>query len=490
MFRSRSTETTSKDTPRKPLKHQGNPTSPRTIARHIASFFLVCIALPGCQPVSDPVFQGELCTQSPEDTLECSARAILERGSIEGRNALDYEVTNQGDETRRVIVRIGPAALFEEVLTEEQLTAVAKNEPMVWSDAQLEELEGSEFYVVTSVQLEPMERFIDRFTADELGREARLWFSVSCAEDGGASCDLVTQYVLLIDPLECITREDCLSGWDCDAERGRCLECIEGENMCATGQTCELGRCTPPLQSSCQVGSSGSSPAPPLSWLISAMALMALSYRAHRRRANTRKRQRGSSLMRSVICVAALLYAPALQAQQTSAAELTVGSGVRVWTGEAGKRLRAGLGFELEQDLFLYRAPKFLWIDGWTPRLGLGVKMGAFTFVGTDQSATTALNRSHQNYPFEVGLRVRQRLWRELYVKLATNYVRMGVGGSALLELTGLQRTFHGAGASLRVGYLFEPVVIEAELGYKRIVGIEGDVLGLSIKVGVSNITR
>ena len=461
-------------------------------SNHLLAVALICLCgvmpLASCQPISDPVVQGELCT-AQGDVEGCSARAILQRGSIEGRNALDYEVTNQGSETRRIIVRIGPAALFEEVLSEEQLAAVEQDEPIVWSDAQLAELEGSEFYVVTGAQLAPSERLVDRFTADELGREARLWFSVVCEQEegqGGAECDLVTQYVLLIDPLECVTREDCLSGWECDAVRGRCLECIEGENMCATGQTCELGRCTPPLQSSCQVGG-GASPARPggLWWLCGVGALLACGWRRRRR-----IKERAPRVVVEGVLLAALLYAPGAQAQQTSAAELTVGTGVRKWTGGAGERLRSGLGFELEQDLFLYRAPRFLWVEGWTPRLGLGVKMGAFTFVGTTQSATTALNRAHQNYPFEVGLRVRQRLWRELYVKLAANYVRMGVGGSALLGLTGLQRTFHGAGASVRVGYLFEPVVFEAELGYERIGGLDGDVLGFSIKVGVSNITR
>lgn len=439
-----------------------------------------CVMLWSCQPISDPVLQGEICTS--QDVTTCNKRVTLERGSIEGRNALDYEVTNQGEETRRITVRIGPAALFEEALTEEQRDTLKDGEAVVWSEEQIQELESSDFYVVTRTQLAPAERFVDRFTADELGREARLWFSVSCdeGEDDVTGCDLVTQYVLLIDPLECITREDCLSGWECDAERGRCLECLPGENMCATGQSCELGRCTPPLQSSCQVGSA-ETPGGWFWWLVGVWLLAMMQNRRLRRRL---------WLMSTLVCVAALLYAPGVQAQQTSAAELTVGSGMRLWTGEAGERLKPGLGFELEQDLFLYRSPRFLWVENWTPRLGLGVKMGAFTFVGTEQSATTALNRSHQNYPFAVGLRVRQRLWRELYVKVAANYVRMGVGGSALLGLTGLQRTFHGGGASLRVGYLFEPVVFEAELGYERIAGIDGDVLGLSIKVGVSNITR
>lgn len=470
------------------LKHKQNPSQAPGVAPLVVAMTLALMA--GCQPVSDPVLQGELCTQSGAGA-QCDTRAILERGSIEGRNALDYEVVNQGDASQRIIMRTGPAALFEEVLTDEQQEAIANGESFTWSEAQLMELEASDFYVVTTTQLEPMERFIDRFTADELGREARLWFSVSCEGDGTAAsaCDVVTRYVLLIDPLECVTREDCLSGWDCDAERGRCLECLEGENMCATGQSCELGRCTPPLQSSCQTASPSEGPGTPahfLWWCIGACALI-----WHRRR---EKQGRGARRSRRVVAswsfMAALLYAPLSMAQQTSAAELTVGTGARVWTGEAGERLRAGLGFELEQDLFLYRPSRFLGVEGWTPRLGLGVKMGAFTFVGTDRSATTALNRSHQNYPFEFGLRVRQRLWRELYVKLAANYVRMGVGGSALFGLTGLQRTFHGAGGSLRVGYLFEPVVFEAELGYEHIVGLGGDVLGLTIKVGVSNITR
>ena len=197
-----------------------------------------------CTPPSDPVVLGELCV--PRREGECAPSVTLSRGNVQGRNAIDYVVLNLTPQTRTVVVRAGPAALFEEILSEPSQGQTAP------SEEQLEALRGSDFYIERVLTLAAGARAEDRLTADELGREGRLWFSIECrSSDAVAPCALRAEYALLIDPLECATREDCLSGWECDVERGRCVECRAGEDSCDPEQICELNRCTPPSQSTC-----------------------------------------------------------------------------------------------------------------------------------------------------------------------------------------------------------------------------------------------
>lgn len=224
------------------------------------ALLLLCsvgVFLSGCTPPSDPVLLGQLCTQVQQD---CSDRVVLERGVSQGRNAIDFELVNTSNTPQQVLVRVGPAAVFDEVFAQDQT-------PDEITDEEEAALQESEFYLMRMLTIPAGDRILDRLTSDKLGRESRLWFSVECVDV--EDCDIVMNYVLLVDPLECANREDCLSGWECDAERGRCLECVTGENMCATEQTCELGRCTPPEQSTCQ-STPGSSPYLPPWWLVCA----------------------------------------------------------------------------------------------------------------------------------------------------------------------------------------------------------------------------
>ncbi len=412
---------------------------------------------------------------SQAQSMTCSSFDILERGSTQGRNAIDYSLTNVSTTTQQVIVRAGPAAIFEEIQGELEPTAL----PLSWDEEQEETLQSADLYVQHTISLQSGENTLDRLTADELGRDARIWISLECATDE-SPCLLDADYILLLDPLECSSKEDCLSGWQCDTARGKCLECVEGDGSCAETQTCELGRCTPPQQSSCTTTPSKPS-APFLMLLVLITALLC----------KTRKRGGGKKVLGIILTSCLLLFAaPSLAlAQQSVVAEFTFGAGHRRWTGESNQTLQPGLGFELEQELYFERLKPSRWFaNPYTPSLGMGITLGASSFVARqDSENTTPLNKLHQNYPLRVGLRVRQQLWRAIYGKFSVDYARMGIGGDALFKQTGLDRTLHGGSLSLRAGYNFEPLILEIGSAYTMLPTLNSGIWGITFRLGVSN---
>lgn len=174
---------------------------------------------------------------------------------------------------------------------------------------------------------------------------------------------------------------------------------------------------------------------------------------------------------------------------QSTLAELTLGVGVRSWTGEVGEALQPGVGFELEQELYLTRSAAEARQDNqraWT--FGAGIKLGVFSFVARPddaQSPSIPFNGDLQSYHVQVGPRLRRVIWKGLFLKGGVDYVRMNTGGSALVKVVGLKRAWHSGAASLRIGYELEPLVLELEGVHHFIPGLEGSMWGALLRIGV-----
>ncbi len=425
----------------------------------------------GCNPPSDPVLMGDLCTQ---DQAGCTRSVTLERGVVQGRNVIDYEISNATDQTQQIVLRVGPAAVFEEVFSDDETPGEVTAEEET-------ELEQSEFYLSRELTLAPQSSEFERFTADELGRESRLWFAIGCKT--GESCDATLRYILLVDPLECESQESCLSGWECDVERGRCLECIPGENMCSAEQTCELGRCTPPAQSTCQSVPARAGHLPGELLLICLLAGLVVSVRRKQLPVTCTAFLTAASLL-------VTLCTPRDANAQGTLAELTFGAGMRAWSGEVNEQIQPGVGFEVEQELYLTRSvaeARQGTQNPWT--FGAGIKLGVFSFVARPALEGSAreipFNGDLQSYHVQLGPRVRKVVWRGLFIKAGVDYIRMNTGGSALTPLTGLQRAWHSGGISARVGYELKPLVFELEAVSHIIPGLQGNMWGTMVRIGV-----
>src|SRR5690606_34083343 len=128
--------------------------------------------------------------------------------------------------------------------------------------------------------LDPGTALTDRFVPDELGRVREGTLNMLC--DDETSCEVELDYVLAVAPIECQANEDCAGGLFCDQPRGECVECVTGDDSCASGQRCELGRCLPVTSRGCASGAGGT-PAP-LASLLLLMLLARQRERGRRRR--------------------------------------------------------------------------------------------------------------------------------------------------------------------------------------------------------------
>ena len=194
------------------------------------------------------------------------------------------------------------------------------------------------------------------------------------------------------------------------------------------------------------------------------------------------------------LIAAALLSAwPSVASAQQTLAELTVGLGARRWTGAVGERLRPGVGFEIEQKLYLVKgaeeasvATRHKWM------VGAGVKLAAFSYVARASSAqdeppSVPFNSDWQSYHAQIGPRLQYRIWRGAFTELSVDYARIGGGGSALVEQVGLERSWRGVATSARLGYSLEPLVVEFEAIAHAVPGLKSALFGAMVRVGIAN---
>ena len=435
--------------------------------RHLAFATALLLLAVGCSPPPDPVEMGTLC-YSASNPAGCSTEVTLERGTVLGRNALDYRIRNTSDVTVRARVLAGPSELFEDIADAGIVSDMSIN-PTNPSTVDPRTLNGAVLRLPT---LEAGEEFTDRLLPSELGRDASIRVQLGCTPT--TSCELDMEYVLVVEPVECTAKEDCPSGWECDTDKGLCAECIAGEqeDNCTDDQTCQLGRCTPPQQTSCQ-SAPGDAPAAP-SLMLLVMLIGIVFSRASAGRGD--ERPRAPRLLAVMLTVAVVLLGGQSQALAAEPrAELSIGAGPRFFTGEVGAQTSRGLGISVGQEL---RVKYF----------GAGIDLSAATFVArpVEESAPPYL-RSFLTHSVMIGPHAYIPLWRDVELTLDVSYERLGLAANSLVGLTGLELGRHGGAASGRVRYTFAPIIAQLEVGYHLYPGFPGDMVSVTLMFGVTD---
>lgn len=428
------------------------------LSRHLITATALLCVLSGCSPLADPVETGQLCF--PATSTNCPDAVTLNRGTTNGRNAIDYRITNQTDQATRVNLVAGPAALFDD----------SQGEDMGSTDAPTAVNTDASSLVFRERVLDPGEAMQDRLLPSELGREADVWLQMFCEPAG---CSIQADYILIVEPLECTAKEDCLSGWECDTDRGQCLECIEGQGMCAEEQTCELGRCIPPQQSSCHTSPSPRPPALPI-WF----ALLGLAARAVRRRRWT---ARGSSLRprrltarAAALALAVCIIWPTPAHATEPRAAMYIGTGARILTGELGQRSNMGFGLTLSQEL---RARY----------IGMGLALSNSSFVTTRAAQQLPYTSNFALYSAAIGPRAYIPLPEDFEVSFAAGYERTGLAANSLVDLTGFDISWNGFFAATRLSYALSPLRFSAQVSYHAIPNLPGDLIQATVSVGVGD---
>lgn len=438
----------------------------------IAALAVLC-CLTACSPPPDPVTSGQLC--APADTspqTSCASATTLTRGTASGRNAIDYRLINPTDEIIRVIIQAGPAAIFEDT-TSFEMGTTDSDAPITMAPP-LETV--SEFYTRREQVLAPDSSVTGSLLPSELGREGRLRLDVTCVPVD--ACEVVLEYVLIVDPVECTGREDCPGGWECDGDRGQCVECFveRQEEMCEDEQTCELGRCVPPQPSSCAVVAPRLGAPPPdgpltLIWLM--LIAACIGARATRRRGRA---GRLPILACASIIGASVWIGDGAQAQAAGPrAELTVGASGRLFTGQLGARTRRGVGLRAGQAL------RWRWF-------GAAISLSAATFLTLpdEQGSAPPFLRSLFTYSVEIGPRGYIPIWRELEVGLGANYERLGLAANSLIDITGEELGYHGASATAHVRYRWSLLVADIGGAYHWYPTLDGDQVSVTLSVGIT----
>lgn len=191
-----------------------------------------------------------------------------------------------------------------------------------------------------------------------------------------------------------------------------------------------------------------------------------------------RRRFRRSGPLTAALLVTGMLTCwSAPSSAQDTLSELKVGLGARRWTGAFAERVSPGFGFEVSQELY-------------QRGIGAGARLGVYGYLSkpvAGEPLTPPFNRNMQTYHFQIGPRLRRLLWRGIFVGASVEYVRLGMGGSSLVDLTGFDRAWHTVAAGGKVGYEMAPLVMELELTYTYIPQLSGDLLGVVASVGVKS---
>ena len=434
--------------------------------RHLAPVTLLLLLAVGCSPPPDPVEMGSLC-YSGSNPQGCATDVTLERGTVLGRNALDYRIQNKSDVTVRARIVAGPSEIFEDTADAGVISDMSVNPTNPATvDPQL-----ADSAVLRLATLAAGEEFTDRLLPSELGRDASIRVQLGCTP--ATTCELAMEYVLVVEPLECTAKEDCPSGWECDTDKGLCAECIAGEqeDNCTEDQTCQLGRCTPPQQASCQVAPGTDTTPEPSAWLLVLLLGLLIARRRGWRGGMCRNAPLffASSVAVFMLCGQDQVYAAEPRA------ELSLGAGPRFFTGEIGAQTSRGLGISVGQELRV----KYI---------GAGIDLSAATFVAkpVEESAPPYL-RSFLTHSVMLGPHVYIPLWRDVELTLDVSYERLGLAANSLVGLTGLELGRHGGAASGRVRYTFAPIIAQFEVGYHLYPGFPGDMVSVTLMLGVTD---
>lgn len=437
---------------------------PTTRALLAAALILPTLA---CSIDGDPVAHGELCSVTASlasaDPTGCPTEIILGRGTPLGRNAIDFELINEGPFSQVEVLATPPANattdadagdLSPDADALDLSTDAADLADLDTTSADADALSAQRSYLMSSG-----DRVRDRFLPSELGRQDQVRLSVRC---DAADCAVRLRYVLSVEPIECTASEDCSSGWQCDAVRGQCAECLS-DSSCASGQTCELGRCTPQA-----LGCAAPSTPPGAPWPLGALGLLVVALLLVALRWAPARLRR---LLACAVfgCLLGALGGPSSEAlARGPEARLTIETGPRFFTGELGKYTRTGLGLSVGQEL------RGRYIGG-------ALDLSASYFVTTQEPPP--LSRSLLVYSARFGPRAYLPINDAIELVGGVQYERLGLASNSLVQITGERIGYHAVATGL--GAQWRTPQVEARLwgGWHVPFGLPGTIISLNISI-------
>lgn len=374
--------------------------------------WLLALMLVACVPEpSDPVSFGQLCSP-PSD--ECRNDAVIYRDSV-GRNQLDFTVSNIGDNTAFV-----------------SLQAFRPGE--------------SDVPIVTSeLELSQGETAGQRWTPQELGVFSPLQIQLDCA-----GCEAQADFVLTSVPLECISDDDCGSGWFCDTNSpGRCVEC-RSDSECSLDQRCDIarGRCDPPDgEGTCQhVGG-----------IPLVLTLMLIWPFLRRRRPAL------------VLSCALVLTLPGSSDAAAPVASLGIGVGPQIMTGELGDLTQMGWGLGVGQELRWRYA-------------GMRTAVGATYFL-TNQNAPP-FSKGLQSYFFQIGPRAFIPVG-PVEIPIGVDYSRLGLASNTLVQITGIESGYNGLNVTTGVRFRWSGLEVRGDLEWQPYLNFPGQFIGARLSIAL-----
>lgn len=435
-----------------------------SLRRATSLLLALMLGLHACSIDGDPVAYGELCSSAASlasaDPTSCPAEIILGRGTPLGRNAIDFELVNEGDFSQVQVLVTPPASsadadagdLAPDADALDLAALIADLGDLTTLPEDADALSAQRSYLMSAG-----DRVRDRFLPSELGRQDQVRLTVTC---DAPDCAVRLSYVLNVEPIECTASEDCSSGWQCDAVRGQCAECLS-DASCASGQTCELGRCTPQA-----LGCAAPSTPPRGGWPAGLLGLLGVALLMLLLR-------RASARLRRVVAATLVLGAMGLASPKQAhargpEARLTISSGPRFFTGELGKYTRPGLGLAVGQEL------RGRYIGG-------ALDLSASYFVTTQEPPP--LSRSLLVYSVLFGPRAYLPVTNNIELVGGVQYERLGLASNSLVRITGERIGYHAVAAGL--GAQWKTPQVEARLwgGWHVPFGLPGTMISLNLSI-------
>lgn len=280
-----------------------------------------------------------------------------------------------------------------------------------------------------------------RFSARDLGTGISVSLEVACIS---STCEGHVDWVILLGQVDCRSDEECAADEICDGDSRTCVEQSSG--------------CSTP------------GGAPP--WLA-LLVVLGLGAVAVGRRFISR---RSAATLAVFIAVSLGLWlAPSTASAQRSifdraTAQLSVGTGVRTWTGKLADDTKSGVALDVVQAI-QYR------------NLGFQMSVGTTYFLTTQQAPP--LSKGLQTYSLRLGPRLHLPIWIfQIYADV--EYERLGIISNSLVRETGPGLSYHAAGAAGGVRWVPAPFFVDLRSGYTQVFGLESGQVSIGLSFGLA----
>jgi uncharacterized protein (TIGR03382 family) len=285
---------------------------------------------------------------------------------------------------------------------------------------------------------------VGRFSARDLGTGISVTLEVACIS---STCDGRIEWVILLGQVECRSDEDCAADEICDSEGRTCVEQASG---CST------------------VGG-----VPPTAALFFLLGLAAV-HRIRRRGTRPSALHKAAASVAVLILLGILLIPSQASAQRSvfdrATAQLSVGSGIRTWTGQLADDTKSGVSLNVVQGI-QYR------------NLGFQLTIGTTYYLTTQQAPP--LSKGLQTYSLRLGPRFYLPVWIfQIYAD--AEYERLGFISNSLVRVTGEQIGYHGVGAAGGFRWVPAPFFVDLRAGYTELFGLKSGQVSFALSVGLA----